>query len=236
MGVSTIGMSCGMPQAQGAPTPATSRDATSLVPVLVQLTQALTQLVTALATQSQGALAVGQGQYGAAANAPDGEGCCGGTMGAATGAQIAGAGAAPLLDSHADPVVQTPDLSSLTDRGSVAAREATQHLGKPYSAGAAGPASFDCSGLTMEIYRRLGINLPHKAALQAQMGTKVGRGDLRPGDLVFFSNAEKGVHHVGIYIGNDQFIHAPKTGDVVKVSSLNERYYAREFSSGSRFV
>jgi cell wall-associated NlpC family hydrolase len=90
-------------------------------------------------------------------------------------------------------------------------------LGKPYVWGAGGPSSFDCSGLVSYVYAQVGVSLPHNAAAQYGYGTPVSYGDLQAGDLVFFS----GLGHVGIYIGGGQFIHAPHTGDVVKISSLS---------------
>lgn len=102
---------------------------------------------------------------------------------------------------------------------------AMQHLGKPYQWGAAGPDSFDCSGLVMYCYAQIGISLPHSAASQYNRGAKIARENLASGDLVFFGKSS--VSHVGIYAGGGQYIHAPHTGDVVKVSSLNSRsdYY-----------
>ena len=93
-----------------------------------------------------------------------------------------------------------------------------QELGKPYVWGAAGPSYFDCSGLVMYVYAQVGVSLPHNAAAQYGYGSPVSYGDLQPGDLVFF----EGLGHVGIYIGGGQFIHAPHTGDVVKISSLSD--------------
>ena len=95
---------------------------------------------------------------------------------------------------------------------------AMQELGKPYSWGSAGPSTFDCSGLVMYVYAQMGVSLPHNAAAQYGYGSPVSYTDLQPGDLVFF----EGLGHVGIYIGGGQFIHAPHTGDVVKISSLSE--------------
>ena len=94
---------------------------------------------------------------------------------------------------------------------------AMQELGKPYVWGAAGPSAFDCSGLVAYVYAQVGVSLPHNAAAQYGYGSPVAYEDLQPGDLVFFS----GLGHVGIYIGAGQFIHAPHTGDVVKISSLS---------------
>ena len=95
---------------------------------------------------------------------------------------------------------------------------AMQELGKPYVWGAAGPSSFDCSGLVMYVYAQVGVSLPHNAAAMYSYGSPVAYGDLQPGDLVFFS----GLGHMGIYIGGGQFIHAPHTGDVVKISNMSD--------------
>ena len=97
---------------------------------------------------------------------------------------------------------------------------AMQYLGVPYQWGGASPSGFDCSGFTMYVFAQVGISLPHNAAMQYGMGSAVGRQFLQPGDLVFFN----GLSHVGIYIGGNQFIHAPHTGDVVKISTLTGWY------------
>jgi cell wall-associated NlpC family hydrolase len=100
-----------------------------------------------------------------------------------------------------------------------AATFALRYLGIPYLGGGAPPATgFDCSGLVMYVYAQLGISLPHYAAAQYQLGTPVDRSQLQPGDLVFFDALD----HVGIYIGNGQFVHAPQTGDVVKITALSD--------------
>jgi len=99
-----------------------------------------------------------------------------------------------------------------------AASIAMQYLGVPYVWGGASTAGMDCSGLVMVVYAQLGISLPHFAAAQYGFGTPVPRDQLQPGDLVFFD----GLDHVGIYVGGGQMIHAPHTGDVVKISSLSE--------------
>ena len=107
---------------------------------------------------------------------------------------------------------------------------AMQYLGTPYVWGGASPGGFDCSGFIMYVYAQVGVSLPHHAASQYGMGTPVSRDQLQPGDLVFFN----GLGHAGIYIGGGQFIHSPHTGDVVKISSLSDSWYASTWVGARR--
>jgi cell wall-associated NlpC family hydrolase len=94
---------------------------------------------------------------------------------------------------------------------------ALSFVGTPYVWGGASPGGFDCSGLVMYAYGQVGVSLPHSSYALWNVGVPVPRDQLQPGDLVFFS----GLGHVGIYMGGGQFVHAPQTGDVVKVSSID---------------
>ncbi|MBG0824895.1 C40 family peptidase [Planomonospora sp. ID91781] len=105
------------------------------------------------------------------------------------------------------------------ERAAAVIAYAQDQLGKPYVWGAEGPASFDCSGLTMRAYQAAGITVPRVAADQWRHGPPVPPGQEQPGDLVFFRMEAGGPGHVGIVIGGGRMIHAPRTGDVVKVAS-----------------
>jgi cell wall-associated NlpC family hydrolase len=116
--------------------------------------------------------------------------------------------------------------------------EAKKYLGTPYQWGGSTPQThFDCSGLVQWSYAQAGIQIPRVTDQQilAANGSPVKRDDLLPGDLVFFRDPSGYVHHVGMSLGGDKFIHAPHTGDVVKISSLDEPYYAQQFTGGRRF-
>jgi cell wall-associated NlpC family hydrolase len=97
---------------------------------------------------------------------------------------------------------------------------AMRYLGVPYRWGGASPSGFDCSGFTMYVFAQVGVSLPHYTGSQWGMGSPVSRDQLEPGDLVFFN----GLGHMGIYVGGNNFIHSPHTGDVVKISSMTGWY------------
>ncbi|HEX4527292.1 MAG TPA: NlpC/P60 family protein [Gaiellaceae bacterium] len=109
---------------------------------------------------------------------------------------------------------------------------ALSQLGTPYVWAGSAPGGFDCSGLVMWAYSQVGVSLPHSSYGQYGYGVPVSRDQLEPGDLVFFD----GLGHVGIYIGGGQFVHAPHTGDVVKISSLDESWYAATYVGARRIL
>ena len=125
--------------------------------------------------------------------------------------------AAPSSEDASPPAAAPPADAS---RGAQVVAIAMRYLGVPYRWGGASPSTgFDCSGLTMYVYAQIGISLPHYAAAQYQMGVPVSRDQLQLGDLVFY----RGLGHMGMYIGGGNYIHAPQTGDVVKISGVYDR-------------
>ena len=118
-------------------------------------------------------------------------------------------------------------------------RAGLETLGTPYVWGGEDPeGGFDCSGLTQFVYREIaGLELPRTARAQRHEGTAVKKKQLRPGDLVFFATRRRGgVSHVGIYIGQNQFVHAPTRGSSVRVDSLDNRYWSRHYVAARRYL
>lgn len=112
---------------------------------------------------------------------------------------------------------------------------AKQFLGCRYVYGAAGPSSFDCSGLTMYVYKHFGYSLSHSSKVQATQGKPV-TGELQPGDILVFTNGGSTVGHVGIYIGNDKFIHASDSSTGVIISNLSDRWNKSKYVGARRIL
>ncbi|WP_169734833.1 C40 family peptidase [Amycolatopsis lexingtonensis] len=114
-----------------------------------------------------------------------------------------------------------PNVKAPTAAAQTAVDAALSKLGSPYGWGDTGPSSFDCSGLMLWAYGKAGIKLPRSSREQSTFGAAVPRDQLQPGDLVFYYSP---VSHVGMYIGDGKMVHAPDTGDVVKISPLQSQY------------
>jgi cell wall-associated NlpC family hydrolase len=136
-----------------------------------------------------------------------------------------GAPAPPPTAPVATAPVAAPNAAAQT-----AVDTALAQQGKPYVWAGAGPDAYDCSGLTQFAYAAAGVALPHNAEMQSTFGVPVSRADLRPGDLVFFYSP---IGHVGIYIGNGQMVHAPTSGDVVRVVNID---YMWGYNTARRLV
>ncbi|MGW3242862.1 NlpC/P60 family protein [Streptomyces sp. NPDC001070] len=137
-------------------------------------------------------------------------------------------------DGHgsADPRAGRGAAGSRSDLAPVAAPNARaaravnfayDSLGLPYVWGATGPSAYDCSGFTQAAWRAAGVSLPRTTYTQINAGTRISRSQLEPGDLVFFYS---GISHVGLYVGNGMMIHAPRTGDVVKLAPIDQMPFA----------
>nr|MBA3787586.1 C40 family peptidase [Actinomycetota bacterium] len=137
--------------------------------------------------------------------------------------------AAEAAPTEAGPAEATPVAAPAARYGG-AVGIAMQYLGVPYRWGGADPSGFDCSGFLMYVYSKVGVSLPHNAAMQYGLGSPVSKDQLQPGDLVFFN----GLGHNGMYIGGGSFIHAPHSGDVVKISNLSDSWYAQTWVGARR--
>ncbi len=131
------------------------------------------------------------------------------------------------------PAPPKKSVSKPSSRGARAAAVAQRYLGIPYRWGGESPETgFDCSGFVMYVFSRVGVSLPRVVSAQFRVGEPVRRGGLRPGDIVFFD----GLGHDGIYIGGGRFVHSPHSGDVVKISSLHESWYASRWVGARRVL
>ena len=115
-----------------------------------------------------------------------------------------------------------------------AADHALQMLGKPYRFGGETPRGFDCSGLVYYSFGRIGVELPRDTRGQRHVGRKINTSALRKGDLVFFDQEGKNASHVGIYLGDGTFVHAPSSGGEVRRDRLDAPYWQRHFDSARR--
>lgn len=157
------------------------------------------------------------------------------------------------LSGHAAPTAPVDDttrllsdrglLERIGDVGNRVESTATQlvgnamtFLGVPYKRGGSSlETGFDCSGFVRTVYEQTaGLLLPRKAAQQAAATQKIGKDDLQPGDLVFFNTMRRAFSHVGIYVGNGKFIHAPKPGAEVRVEDMGVSYWTRRFDGARR--
>ncbi len=129
-------------------------------------------------------------------------------------------------------------VRQVSSRASALVVNALSFLGEPYRYGGdRASKGFDCSGLVRRVYKEtLGLVLPHNAAQQSREGEKVAENELRPGDLVFFNTLRRAFSHVGIYIGNGQFVHAPRPGEKVQIANLDSPYWARRFDGARRLI
>jgi cell wall-associated NlpC family hydrolase len=145
---------------------------------------------------------------------------------------------ASLADlSAAIPTVSEPAApTSVRDRAASLVENALGFIGVKYRRGGTAPETgFDCSGLVKYVFHDAwGLDLPRRAEQISHIGERIGKDQLKPGDLVFYSTLRKTVSHVGIYLGDGQFIHAPSRGEQVRVEDMNQPYWIKRFSGARR--
>jgi len=148
-------------------------------------------------------------------------------------AALAACSAAPQREdvgySVSRPAKQTP-------AGTRAADTALKMLGKPYRYGGSSPAGFDCSGLVLFSFKQAGVSLPHSTEQLRVSARRIKYGELRRGDLVFFDQEGKKHSHVGIYLGDGKFVHAPSSGKKVRADRLDNPYWKKHLSDLRRIA
>ncbi len=147
--------------------------------------------------------------------------------------QIAAKESLPQDKDSKKPVVTT---KKDRDMGFIAARTAERFVGIPYRWGGNTVVDgMDCSGFARAVYNLCGVNIPRTSAEQYKIGQMIDRDGLEDGDLVFFGNSVSQITHVGIYVGNNRFVHAPKRGEDIKISTLNDNGFSKKFMGGRRY-
>jgi len=140
-----------------------------------------------------------------------------------------------------EPIVVPPSPQvSFVDRATATAQDAIDQamdlLGIRYRRGGSSPeAGFDCSGFVSHVFREgLGLVLPRSSREMSKSGQEISKDELKPGDLVFFNTMRKAFSHVGIYLGDNQFVHAPRSGGRVRIEDLRESYWVKRFNGARR--
>lgn len=145
-----------------------------------------------------------------------------------------------LASRYVQPAMGLPEPSynTVTDRRTELILQALSTLDTPYrSGGTSARSGFDCSGLVLSTYEKsMGLKLPRTAAAQAAATQKITRKELKPGDLVFFNTQRRAFSHVGIYMGEGKFIHAPRTGAQVRIESMHTNYWQKRFNGARRVM
>jgi len=140
----------------------------------------------------------------------------------------------PVSPPEPAPVPLPTSPRATAPAGATLIDTALSFRGTPYRNGGSDPTGFDCSGFTQWVFAHHGTALPREVDDQFRAGKKVTLDDLRPGDLVFFHTVSRGASHVGIFVADDQFVHAPSSKGVVRVESINSTYWARRLVGARR--
>jgi hypothetical protein len=140
------------------------------------------------------------------------------------------------MPRHMDRPGSVVKTGNKSDMGYIAARTAERFVGIPYRWGGNTVVDgMDCSGFAKAVYNLCGVNIPRTSVEQFKIGQEIARNELADGDLVFFANSENQISHVGIYVGGGRFVHAPKRGEDIQISSLNDNAFSKRFMGGRRY-
>jgi cell wall-associated NlpC family hydrolase len=139
----------------------------------------------------------------------------------------------PGASTPAIPIPTSPDPPAGSSSPPVVAT-ALAYRGVPYRNGGSDPTGFDCSGFVQWVFAQQGLAVPREVSDQYRLGSKVDLDEVRPGDLVFFETVSRGASHVGIALGNDQFVHAPSSRGVVRVESYTIDYWKQRYVGARR--
>ncbi len=143
-------------------------------------------------------------------------------------------GSTPATTPDTAPVVPAPSSRAAAPQDEALVATALSFRGTPYRNGGSDPTGFDCSGFTQWVFAQYGIALPREVEQQFRVGEEIKEDELKPGDLVFFHTESRGASHVGIFVADDQFVHAPSSRGVVRVEYINSTYWGRRFVGARR--
>lgn len=144
--------------------------------------------------------------------------------------------ARPEKPAPAPPPRRLEEQKPRGDMGAIAARTAERFVGIPYRWGGDTVVDgMDCSGFVRAVYNLCGVNIPRTSAEQFRVGQPVDKEELQDGDLVFFGASADTINHVGIYVGGGRFVHAPRRGDDIKITSIDEKYFTERFVGAKRY-
>lgn len=143
---------------------------------------------------------------------------------------------APTTKAASTPAPKVPAKAAPSGVASKIISTSKNYLGVPYVWGGTSPQGFDCSGFIQYVFSKNGISLPRVTSDQYNAGTSVSKSNLIPGDLVFFETYKPGPSHIGIYLGNNQFIHASSGAEKVTISNLTSTYYTSHYIGARRVI
>lgn len=143
----------------------------------------------------------------------------------------------PKLRTQLGLQYQLPDEGDIDSASDRLVKHGMSYVGVRYRFGGTSRESgLDCSGLMLNVFKHEGVSLPRRSADMARLGMKIEKRDLQPGDLVFFNTRKQPFSHVGLYLGEGRFLHAPSSGGQVRVDNMNQRYWVARYNGARRLI